>query len=98
MTVYFITRHPGAMAWARREGIAADQIIDHLEVAAVQSGDTVIGVLPVNLAAQVCARGARYLHLSLELPPDMRGRELTAEDMQRLGARLEAFHVQAVID
>jgi CRISPR-associated protein Csx16 len=94
MTVYFITRHPGAVAWARNEGIEAGEVVEHLDVANIQAGDTVVGTLPVNLAAQVCARGARYLHLSLELPPDMRGKELTAEDMQRLGARLEAFHVQ----
>ena len=98
MTVYFITRHPGAVAWAHNEGIDAAKVIDHLDVTTIQPGDTVIGTLPVNLAAQVCARGARYLHLSLELPPDMRGKELTAEDMRRLGARLEAFHVQTITD
>lgn len=98
MTVYFITRHPGAVAWARQEGIDVDQVIDHLDVTTIRPGDTIIGTLPVNLAAQVCARGASYLHLSLELPPEMRGKELTVEDMQRLGARLEAFHIQAIIN
>ena len=91
MTVYFITRHPGAVAWAHEEGIEVTQLIDHLDVACIQPGDTVVGTLPVNLAAQVCARGGRYLHLSLELPPDMRGKELTAEDMRRLGAKVEEF-------
>jgi CRISPR-associated protein Csx16 len=98
MTVYFITRHPGAVAWAHQEGIEVTEVIDHLDVARIQAGDTVVGTLPANLAAQVCARGARYLHLSLELPPAMRGKELTAEDMQRLGARLEAFEIQSTTD
>ena len=31
MTVYFITRHPGAVAWAREEGIQVSQLIDHLD-------------------------------------------------------------------
>ena len=44
-------------------------------------GDTVIGTLPVNLAAEVCARSARYLHLSLEVPREVRGRDLTADEM-----------------
>jgi CRISPR-associated protein Csx16 len=94
MTVYFITRHPGAVAWAHEEGIEVTQLIDHLDVEIIQPGDVVVGTLPVNLAARVCARGGRYLHLSLELPPGMRGRELSAEDMRRCGARVEEFVVQ----
>jgi CRISPR-associated protein Csx16 len=53
----------------------------------------VLGTLPVNLAAEVCERGGRYLHLSLDLPPEFRGRELTPADMQRFGARLEEFSI-----
>ena len=90
---YFVTRHPGARAWALQEGIRVDQVIDHLDPALVQPGDTLIGSLPVNLAAEVCARGGRYLHLSLDLPADLRGRELTAEQMRRVGARVEEFRV-----
>ncbi len=94
MTVYFITRHPGAVAWAHEEGVEVTQLIDHLDVSAIQAGDTVIGSLPVNLAAEVCARGGRYLHLSLELPAELRGRELSAEEMRRCGARLEEFEIR----
>jgi CRISPR-associated protein Csx16 len=93
MTTYFVTRHPGARDWAQDEGIQVDHLVDHLDVAQVQAGDVVIGSLPVNLAAQVCERGARYLHLSLDLPPELRGKELTAEDMRVLGARIEEYMV-----
>lgn len=91
---YFVTRHAGARAWAEQEGIAVDELVDHLEVERIQPGDTVIGSLPVNLAAQVCARGGRYLHLTLELPPELRGRELSADTMRALGARVEAYRVE----
>ena len=94
MTTYFISRHPGARAWAAQEGIAVDQVIDHLDPATIQPGDTLIGTLPVNLAAAVCARGGRYLHLSLELPAALRGHELSAEQMRAYGARIEEFRVQ----
>lgn len=96
MTTYFITRHPGAKDWAMRQGLRVDRIVEHLDPAFVAAGDVVIGSLPVNLAAEVCARGARYLHLSLDLPAALRGRELSAEDMERLGARLEEFSVRRV--
>lgn len=94
MTTYFVTRHAGAREWAAQEGITVDALIDHLEVERIAPGDTVIGSLPVNLAAEVCARGGHYLHLTLVLPPELRGRELTAEDMRRLGARVERYHVE----
>ena len=60
----------------------------------VQAGDTVIGSLPVNLAEEVCRRKARYLHLSLELPHEWRGKELTALDLHKLDAKLQAYCIQ----
>ncbi|BDI03599.1 CRISPR-associated protein Csx16 [Sphaerotilus microaerophilus] len=95
MATFFLSRHPGAVEWARRQGLAVDQWLAHLEVAQVQPGDTVIGTLPIHLAAQVCARGGRYLHLSLDLPVELRGRELTADELERAGARLEEFWVES---
>lgn len=96
MTTYFISRHPGACDWAAEEGIRVDRQVAHFDPDIVQPGDVVIGTLPVNLAARVCQRGGRYLHLSLELPPDWRGRELSATDLRRFGARLEAYQVALV--
>lgn len=93
MTTYFITRHPGARQWAQEEGFAVERLVEHVDPQEIQPGDTVLGTLPVNLAAAVCARGARYFHLSLQLPPQWRGRELTAADMRRFGARLEEYCV-----
>ena len=70
-----------------------DRVVDHLDVESIEPGDTVIGSLPVDLAARVCERGGRYLHLALELPAGLRGTDLTAEDMRRLGARIEEYRV-----
>jgi CRISPR-associated protein Csx16 len=92
---FFLSRHPGAVEWARRQGLVVDQWLAHLEVAQVLPGDTVIGTLPIHLAAQVCARGGRYLHLSLDVPPQWRGRELTADELEAAGARLEGFRDRA---
>lgn len=94
MTTFFVTRHPGAADWARQQGLAVDRTVAHLDPAEVETGDVVIGTLPVNLAAQVCARGARYLHLTLDLPAAWRGRELSAADMAACGARIEEYRVQ----
>ncbi len=91
MTTWFVSRHPGALHWMQAHGPAFDRHVPHLDLTQVQPGDTVIGTLPVNLAAQVCASGAAYWHLALEAPADSRGRELSAQELQTLGATLQRF-------
>ena len=93
MTTYFISRHPGARDWAAEEGIVVDALIDHLDPNIIEPGDILIGSLPVNLAAKVCARGGRYFNLSLDLPAALRGVELTAQQMRDCGARVEEYQV-----
>lgn len=96
MTVYFISRHPGALAWAREQRLAIDEVLMHLDGALIGAGDTVIGTLPVGRAAEVCAAGASFISLSLELPSSARGRELSATELRRYGARLERYHILRV--
>jgi CRISPR-associated protein Csx16 len=91
MTTWFVSRHPGAVDWARQQGLAVNRWVPHLNPQEVQPGDVVAGTLPVHLAAQICARGAQYLHLILDLPPHARGRELRAEELQVYGARFVSY-------
>lgn len=93
MTTYLITRHPGAIEWSTRQGLTVDKQIAHLDPADIRPGDVVIGTLPVNLAAGVCAQGGRFFNLSLDVPPEARGRELSADDLERFGARIEEFAI-----
>lgn len=93
---YFVSRHPGAVEWASRRGLVAVQV-KHMDVDMLCYGDTVIGTLPVHLAAAVCARGARYLHLVLRTPESMRGQELDANQLESLHPKLTPFHVQTVV-
>lgn len=95
MTTYFVTRHPGAQEWAARHGHQESVLVSHFDPAVIQYGDTVLGTLPVHLAAEVCRRGAHYYHLSMEVPASLRGQEITAEVMEALGARLEEFLIVA---
>lgn len=94
MTTLLVTRHPGAVEWAARQGLTVVRQIAHLEPDDVQPGDLVIGTLPMHLAALVCERGGRYLNLVLELPPVARGRELGADELEAYGARLEEYSVE----
>lgn len=94
MTTYFISRHPGAVKWAESEGFHVDERLAHFDVSIVKPGDRVLGTLPINLVAEVNARGGEYFHLTLELPPNRRGKELTPADMREFGARLEPYRAK----
>jgi CRISPR-associated protein Csx16 len=95
MASYFVTRHPGAIEWACRQGITATKLA-HLDPSHIEAGDTVLGVLPVHLIAILNAKGARYLHLELDMAEEDRGRELSADDLDRLGARLNEYRAWRV--
>lgn len=93
---YFVSRHQGAHDWLQQEGIAVDVVLEHLDINVIEAGDTVIGSLPVNIVAEVCQKKARYLHLSICLSRELRGKELTAEQIRQCGASLEEFYVEKV--
>lgn len=95
MTTYLISRHSGAVEWIGKRGYADAVRLEHLDDATrVHTGDVVIGTLPIGKAAAICARGAEFINLSLDLPEGERGRELTAVEMDRYGARLEPMEIR----
>lgn len=94
MTTYFVSRHAGARAWAGRN------LGEHLDVdelpglATLRPGDVLCGTLPAHLAAEVVERGVRYRHLRMDLPLEVRGSELSADEMEAHGARLIDLEVR----
>lgn len=94
MTTFFISRHPGAINWIKQHGIAIDRWETHLSTEDVLPGDTVVGTLPVPMVAELNEKGARYIHLSIEIPASLRGKELSADDLNMLGASLRAYLVK----
>ena len=69
MTVYFITRHKGALEWAKEEHVHYDVHVTHLaNFDELRAEDTVIGTLPIHLVADLHVRGIRYVHLSMHVP------------------------------
>lgn len=97
MTIYFITRHPGALQWAEQNQLHYDVHAEHLLcLSDLQSGDTVVGTLPINMVYQLNQKNVGYVHLSLQIPPSLRGIELTAEQLNGCQASLEKFEVKQV--
>lgn len=96
MTTWVVSRHPGAIEWLTARGVQPDITVAHLDISRIQPGDIVVGSLPVNLAAEVCSCGAHYLHLSLRLPAEWRGRELSAAELDEVGAEIREYRVLPV--
>ena len=63
MAVWFISRHQGAIDWIKKQSIHIDRFESHLDVNLIQAEDTVIGTLPIHLAAEVCQKGAKFYFL-----------------------------------
>lgn len=98
MTVWFVSRHKGAIAWMKKQGIRVDRWVPHLDTDEVTVGDVVIGTLPVHLAAAVCARGARFFFLELHLRAEQRGRELNEDDMLSAHSLIREYFVHSSHD
>ena len=94
MTIWFVSRHSGAIAWAKRQNLPVDRWVAHLDARQVIAGDTVIGTLPVHIAADICARGARFFFLELHLELNQRGMELTESDMLKANCSVREYFVR----
>lgn len=97
MTTWFISRHQGAIEWIKQQNIHIDRYENHLEdLKEIQKGDIIIGALPINLAAKICAKGAKFYYLSITLSKEQRGQELSAEEMQKLNCQIKPYYIQEI--
>ncbi len=95
MAYYLVSRHHGAVEWMDYMGYHYDRHLTHLhDYAMLNSGDTVIGSLPINIVADLNERGVCYQHLSLYVPESLRGMELSAVQLSELDAKLECYEVR----
>jgi CRISPR-associated protein Csx16 len=100
MTTLLVSRHASAIAWVKSK-MPVDEVLTHLtddDLAHLTPAYTVIGTLPIHLAAAVCDQGASFVYLSLDTPPELRGQELSIEQMDQLGARLESYSIIKLSD
>lgn len=93
-----VTRHRAALEWIEKhhpklifpDGSRSDdvRIISHATPEDV-AGNRVIGILPEELSILT----AEYWKLSMVVPAEFRGKELTVEDMERFGCSLKRYWI-----
>ncbi|MBL8343980.1 MAG: CRISPR-associated protein Csx16 [Rubrivivax sp.] len=95
--VFLVTRHHGAQDWLRLRLRGLQPILKtHLDdLDEIRPGDMVCGVLPLSLAATLCRHGVVVICIDVDVPEALRGQELDACTLDRLGARLTRYEVSA---
>src|SRR5690554_4384904 len=97
MAVWFVSRHPGAIEWMKKqEQWQVDKWVNHLDASQIAAGDVVIGTLPVHLAEEVCRKGAKFYFLIIPQTFVQRGVELSDEQMMEMGCEIRPYHVQSL--
>jgi len=85
-----VTRHSGLVKYLIEEGIIPTNtpVITHADPELVR-GQHVIGVLPHNLSVLT----DKYTEIPLNLPAELRGKELTAEAVRRYAGKAVTYKV-----
>lgn len=88
-----VTRHPALLEVLVAEGIATPEtpVIAHATPEAVR-GKNVAGVLPLHLAAEA----ASITEVTLHLPAELRGQELTAAQVRAHMQGIRTYRVEAL--
>ena len=68
----------------------------HLEVPAIESGGCYYGVFPLHLAGAICSAGSQCWAIVINVPLALRGQELSADQLDALGAQLVRHDVRAI--
>ena len=96
MKTLFVTRHPAAVEWFAGKTTEDVKHVSHFDINMVNEYDRVIGTLPINIVADLCYMNVSYTHLSLSIPAEFRGQELTVSQMDEFNATLTEYEVKEV--
>ena len=87
MDTVIVTRHSGLVEWLKRRGIEGE-VVSHADEDTVRD-KRVYGVLPFRLAALA----DEFIEVSMNVPAELRGKELTADDIDGLNPQMTAWRV-----
>ncbi|MBR1374612.1 MAG: CRISPR-associated protein Csx16 [Cardiobacteriaceae bacterium] len=94
--IYFICRHQGTIDWVKsRKNIKIDVFLDHLDFRETEicAEDTVIGILPIDIAAQICEKGAKFYALKIHQELSERGQNFSADNLEKMNVSLRRFQI-----
>jgi CRISPR-associated protein Csx16 len=93
----FVSRHKATIEWAKLNNLSIDLWVEHYDKSIqLNEGDRVIGTLPINIVSSLNAQGVKYSHFSLEAKRELRGKELTMEQLLSCNPVLESYEVTLI--
>lgn len=88
-----VTQHVGLIKYLKKEGIVEEEIeISSHANPEIVKGKHVIGVLPHSLSCLT----ASFSEVPLKLTPEMRGTELSCEDVEKIAGKLVTYSVKEI--
>lgn len=98
MKILIVTRHQATVEWIKSTLRPSDEVsvVAHYTPGAEESFDYVVGILPMNLVADMYVRNPqiRYYQVIMDVPEEFRGKELTSEQMKEFNARYIQYYVE----
>lgn len=93
MNTVIVTRHPALLQYLLELGVVPEgtPVLSHATVEDVR-GKRVYGVLPMRLAAEA----STLTEISIDVPAEWRGTELTLEQINACAPKLTTYKVTAV--
>ena len=88
-----ITRHAGLIEFLKNRGFDLNdtQAVAHVTDPAILDNKVVVGVLPVSLAVRCDV----FIEVALDMPAEMRGKELSAEQTEQYCKGIFAYQFGA---
>ena len=86
-----VTRHKALVQYLKEQGLIDEntQIVSHIDNPDIIKNKIVLGVLPHSLSCLT----KEYWEISLNLPPELRGKELSVEDIKKYSKGLKRYIV-----
>ena len=91
MEKILITRHEALVEFLQKQGLKFDMVVSHADAETV-NGKDVYGVLPLHLAALANT----ITSVDMNLPAEMRGKELSLEDVERYFVGFATYKVSKI--
>ena len=90
-TYKIVTRHPALCKFLKEEYGIEGEVLSHVSPDQIE-GQNVIGVLPHSLSCLT----ESFTEVPLRLPPEMRGKELTVDDLRKYSSPMVTYKVTMI--
>ena len=80
--VVIVSRHEATINLLKSKYPDAE-VVNHISNPAEYSNCLIIGNLPINMIADLIKNGNRFVLVALNVPPELRGKELGEEELKK---------------